>query len=336
MRAIALLLCVLILASCGDELPLPASSSEGKIVLIGELVAGENLSVRGGQSAAMINGTTVTIPDGMTLTVTDGNGGSWALAGVQDSLSEELRTVSFSSNAVVSAGARYTLTARHPALGEASAVVNIPQPFAAVLIDTVRTQYAGVGVLRASVRIDDAPGNHYYIIEAVKQPMDVTHEFFFGGRWRNVTLDPFLYDSLRTAGASFSERRDTTFSTRSARLSIYTDDAATENLLSGSKAPIAYRRVLLSDRTFADRQYTTTVSLRSDAFVAFYPEDRGRVRLQVKSVSKEYFDFLARYERYVPEAAAEPDVLQGNVVGGYGAVGGAAQVEWVWVFDAFK
>lgn len=336
MRFAFLLLCALVFAGCEDELPLPASSTAGKLVLVGEMVAGELFLIRVGQSAAMTTGTTVQIPEGVTLTVADEDGGTWTAAGVRDDLSEELHTVSFSTATAAVPGQRYTLTARHPALGEASAVVDIPQQFAATLTDTVRAQHAGAPVLRASIRIDDAPGDHYYIIEAVKQPMNVAHEFFFGGRWCDVTLDPFLYDSLRTAGASFPERRDTTFSARSSRVLLYTDDAATENVLNGSTAPVAYRRVLLSDRTFAGRAYTTTVAVRSDAFVAFYPEDRGRVRLQLKSVSKEYFDFLARYERYAPEAAAEPDALQGNVVGGYGAVGGVARVEWMWVFDGFE
>ena len=336
MRIIFLLLCVLVLWGCEDELPLPASGTAGKLVLLGELVAGETFSIRVGQSASMTAGATVHIPEGVVLTVSDEDGGAWTLAGVRDDLSESLRTVSLTANPAIHAGGRYTLTALHPALGAASAVVNIPQQFAAMLTDTAHVQHAGAPVLRATIRIDDAPGDHYYVIEAVKQPMSVTHEFFFGGRWRDVTLDPFVYDSLRTAGASFPERGDTTFSARSSRIFLYTDDAATENLLNGSTAPVAYRRVLLSDRTFAGRAYTTTVAVRRDAFVAFYPEDRGRVRLQVKSVPKEYFDFLARYERYVPEAAAEPDALQGGVAGGYGAVGGAARVEWVWVFDGFK
>jgi hypothetical protein len=270
------------------------------------------------------------------LTVAEDDGSTQTLAGVRDALSDSLRTVSFSTTAVTRHGARYTLTARHPAIGQVSAVVAIPQPFTATLMDTVRASYAAVPVMRTSIRIDDAPGDHYYVIEAVKQPMKVKHEFFHGGQWRDVTLNPFLYDSLRTAGASFTERRDTTFGLSSSRISLYTDDAATENVINGSTAPVAYRRILLSDRTFAGRSYTINVAIQSDAFAAFYPENRGRVRVQVKSVPKEYFDFLSRYERTNPEDPAEPDALQGNVTGGYGAVGGAAKVEWVWVFDEFR
>jgi hypothetical protein len=321
------------LAGCGKDLPLPASNKPGKLVLIGELIAGEPFSIRAGQSAAM-GSKSVPIVQALTITVRDGEGGVWTAPSLQDQLSEELRTVSIAANAIIRTGSRYTLSTQHSTLGAVESVVEIPQPITATLIDTIRGQKWGSPVLEARIQIQDAPGQHFYVIEAVRQQMAVTHEFFFEGQWRDTKTEQARYDSLRVSGVAFNERRDTTFGPRSTRITLHTDDAATENVrLNGAIQPEPYRRVMLTDKAFAGGAHTTAVSLASDAFLAPFGAEPSRVRLQVKSVTKEYFDFLSRYERAQSETASEPNALQGNVVGGYGAVGGVARVEWTWVLN---
>lgn len=335
-RALTLLVCLAaVLAGCRDELPLPASTAPPKITLTGELIEGEQFSIRAGQSIG-IGGNRIPIIQGLTISVKDGDGGQWVIPGVEDSLSDELRTVSVSSGNLIHGGGQYTLTAQHPVLGEASAVVQVPQPFTVALVDTVRGNPVVGPALRATISINDAPGDHYYVIEAVKQPMNVKHEFLFGGQWRNVTTDRILYDSLRSVGAPFAERRDTTLSGRFIRIPLFTVDPATENVGSAPAAATLYRRVLLTDKKFQGGHYTTEVSVISQEFVSLLEEKKGRVLLQVKSVSKDYFDFLKRYEVYQSDVPTEPGALKGNVVGGYGMVGGASKVQWAWIFDTWE
>ena len=130
--------------------------------------------------------------------------------------------------------------------------------------------------------------------------------------------------------------RDTTSQNKFLRLYLYTQDAGSENYRIDNLAN-PFRRLFFEDQNFNGRSHTTQVFIDRQFFVAIDSKQKGRVLLQIKSVSKELFDYLLTYEIYktdfgtlITNRLGSP---LGNVQNGVGIFGGSAKRERVYYFD---
>jgi hypothetical protein len=115
---------------------------------------------------------------------------------------------------------------------------------------------------------------------------------------------------------------------------LYTNDRASENLISGDSLKLA-RRVFITDSTFNGQTHP---------FKIFIPyagiQGQGgvptEVRLQIKAVSEDYYRFLIAYDQYDPNSVYSVNttqvVLKGNVSNGFGMVGGVYKHEFLYVY----
>ena len=77
-----------------------------------------------------------------------------------------------------------------------------------------------------------------------------------------------------------------------------------------------------------------------DHFIAANPQETGIVQVQVKSVSRELYDYLFQYEKYNQDFGnfnvgnlASP---VGNVQNGFGVFGGSVRKQWSYYFDPLQ
>lgn len=331
------LLFSLSLGSCRKTLDLPGTDAERKVVLMGELVVGDSVYIRGGQSVPLSSGSDMTfrLPEGMLVTLTDGATHE-VIAGVTDSLSGSLHTLLFSSALVPEAGKSYTVSALYPGYPAATATVEMPQPVNVIVVDTATVLYNADTVLRFRLRIkDDASADNYYVAECLKQYVNVVAKFFYGGVWLSVSENRSLYKQLKAVGA-VPERSDTTYHRRYFRKSVYTNDNNTENAYA-TGLTAQQSRILLSDRNFNGQEYAT------DVYVHMNPSAdsvKGQVMFFVKSVSADYFRFLKSYEQADGASAFislnAPSRISSNVANGAGVIGGVSQLKITYLFDSWE
>ena len=326
--------------SCSKELKLPDTKKQRKISLIGELVANESTYFRGGQSTPVSSGSSLKFEllQGLSATITNASGFSLTLAGVEDSFSKVLYTVRFSDLYKIAAGNIYTVKLAHQELGTAVTNVTIPGAFKAVVVDTATTVYASDTALAADITIDDPDGDSYFAVEAIKQPMSISAFFSHNNQWLNIDENRPVYDSLKRV-SSIQLRYDTIYGNSFQRVNIYTNDINTENLKDHSSFNI-FRRVLLSDYKFSGSSYTTRVYLSKSRYFFDSTDTKGRVLLQVKSVSKDYFDYLKAYELYDPtigfSAFSPPADIKSPIQNGTGVLGGVYKLQFIYILDRWE
>lgn len=285
-------------SSCQTEMELPLHATP-KIVLLGEFVAGDTIHFRGGQSIPLQSGKSAQpeILRDLAVSVKETDNHIGTLHGVEDDISTLDYTLSYSTPALVQEGGSYRVEAASQSIGTATAQITIPVAFAAAVTDTERTVYHDENVLRIKVQLqDDAPATQYYVIEV-------------------------LQDNARMGPPS--------------RLTFYTDDAASENVLD-SKGDILSGRVLLQDKYFSGSLHSTTIYIPLYQIMEQFPGMENHTLVQVKSVTADYFRFLQAYVNYDPFPALEdrpvPSVLKGNIENGLGMLGGVFRREFSFIF----
>jgi len=333
---------ILLMSGCTKDLKLPDISAENEVVLLGEMVAGDSINFRGGQSIPLTSGTTMKfeLPDNLSASIVSSSGMQWMLNGRVDAFSNMVHTLAFSSPDLIVSGQTYTITAQNSQLGTASCIVTIPQPFNTYVADTATVLYSGSNLWRAKVNIvDDGSVTNFYTIEALKQKVYIDGTFNYNGQQVTVSDNKMLYDSLKAAGALPLVSWDTSYSSTFERVDIYTDDPATENIKL-SNALSTNRRILLSDLSFNGQAYTTSVYLDTTIFRSTEDSAKGRILLLIKSVCAPYFSFLKGYEMYEPSTGftslAQPVKIDGNVTNGMGMVGGVYLHKFVYTFDEWS
>lgn len=331
---------LLMTSSCTKTLPLPEIKNANKIVLLGELVAGESFYFRAGQSAAVSNNSgqvNFQILSNLTVTLNDSAGNVYSMYGQEDDYSQMLYTVPYTLDSLTAGSGVYIITATHSALGTATARVRIPEQINAEVTDTVSTPYATDKTLKVKIRLKD-PGNatNYYVIEALKQMMLITGYFYYDNSWYAMTDDTALYNQLKATG-NVVTRFDTTYYPGYLRQYIYTADPNSENAQDNGSFTRS-RRILLKDAQFNGNDYETTVYVVHETPDSTI-DQRGRVILYIKSVSEDYFKFLKSYEVFLPtlgyNATEQPVKVQGNVQNGYGMIGGVSQVTFTYINDTW-
>lgn len=342
-HSISLLLTALLLvwlgSSCTKELKLPDINAKKQIVLLGELIAGDTVHIRGGQSVPLSNGSVLAFetPASLSIEMQEPPGNPWILTGNSDKWTKSLYTLAFSSPRKITPGSGYVLKASGATLGSAVCNVTIPLSFSGTVQDTQTVSYSGAQLLRARIQLQDDPAvKNYYVIEAIKRYMSVDGVFTYNGHNCQVSANKTLYDSLKNAGALPPVTWDTTFTGDAARINIYTDDGATENVKLSNPLSLN-RRILITDQTFSGLGYTTRVYLDKTLLRATSDSMKGELIIQVKSVSADYFNYLKYYEMYEPSTGytslSQPVKIDGNVTDGLGMIGGVFLHEYCYIFD---
>ena len=319
MNRIQILLALLLFASCSKELPLPAASGNSRIVLLGELSAGDTMLIRAARSIPF--GQVSVEPDlikNLAVTVV-GSGGPITLQEYEDFSSYYLYTVPFSSPNTVKAANSYTIKAEHAELGEVSASVSIPGAFSAILAGKAFTTHNNDSVLQLDIDIDDvSAANAQYVVEVIKQPVSVDGYFFFDFQQRTIKDNQALYDSLKRAGVVLGEYYDTVYSGQFNRQYFYASDLQTAR--AGT-----VRRLFLKGGAFGGTQHRIQLAIpRRDLY-----GEQGQFAetiVYIKSVATDYYEYLKAYDVYSSSSElggnAVPSALPGNVKGGFGMIGG--------------
>lgn len=338
-----LLATVVAFAACTKKLELPDIPYEKKMTLIAELVANDSFYVRAGQSVPLTKNSTLyfDLLQNMKLAIEPTGLPAFSLTEYAEEFTRQTYTIPFASVQKVSANATYTITATHADVGTATAKVTIPAPFTASVKDTAHIQYSSSDAIQADITInDDAGGEHFYVIEVLKQIVSIRNLFYHNNQWldANFPVYKITYDSLVSAGVQVQKYSDTSFKRAFTRQGVYSNDPNTENVKDGDIFAMN-KRILLKDNYFNGQNYTTRVIIRNT--VSEYEEEarKGVVHIMVKSVPKEYFEFLKAYEQYDPSVGfnslAPPVKLTGNVQNGLGMVGAAYEVRFSYWFDTW-
>ncbi len=332
-------ICVVLVAlvafsACNKDLDLPAVGGEKKITLLGELVAGDSFYLRAGQSIALSSNTALRFQllENLSIAVKDTNGNTFPLNGYTDSFAQRMYTLPFSTTQKVVAGHIYSINAVHNTLGTATAPVYIPMQIKAAITDTASVKYGQDSTLRVKIKIDDPSAtSEYYVIEAMKQKLSATAYYRRNGSWVKIDDDREGYEAQRATGV-VTTKVDTVYYKDFIRQALYTADANSENIYQVGSFSRS-KRVLLRDARFNGQNYETMVFVVRTVENLFMEDSTlGRVIVQVKSVSKEYFEFLKAYESYDPSSGynsfQQPVKIQGNVNNGMGIVGGVSQISY--------
>jgi hypothetical protein len=321
-------------SSCNKDLELPPVGGSKKITMLGELIVGDSFFLRAGQSIALSANSTLRFQllQDLTISVKDSFGKTFPLNGYADSFAQRMYTLPFSNSIATAAGQRYMITAVHNTLGTATAVVNMPQQIKAAVTDTASVKYGQDSTLRVKVKINDPfSSTDYYVIEALKQKAVATSYFLYNGSWVKISDARDAYESLRSMG-NVVTKVDTVYYRDYVRQAVYTADPYSENIYDVGSFTRS-KRVLLKDLRFNGNDYETTIFIVKNPENLFSPDSSlGKIIVYVKSVSKDYFDFLKAYETYDPSSGynsfQQPVKIQGNVNNGMGVVGGVSQITY--------
>ncbi len=336
---VAGLLLITLLGACNKVQP-GTSGQNSQMVVLAEITAGDSAVIPLSVSAPIGNNQTISFQKLTTaaVAITDPSGNSNSLQwNNSPDFSNNPATV-YTGPGIFKADQSYSLRVSQPGLGTMSATTHIPQAFSVQNVTTSDGSRNGVDVMNFTFTMADNPlEKNYYIFEAVKQ-LVVVHHYFF---WQGVKYD---YDSpdgqLVYQQASSQQNidilKDTTRTPSYLRLNVFTNDPNTDNKDFGS-LDSSFHRIFLTDSLFNGSTYTTTFSIDKTYFESSTPQDKGIVLIQVKSVSKELYDYLSMYERYrVDFGILPPNNLTsptGNIQNGLGVFGGSYRNEWLFYYD---
>lgn len=334
-KLIWLCLFLLLLQACDKKLELPGGGPP-KIVLLGELTAGDSIFLRAGQSTVIRSGASMNeeLIQDLDITVADAAVVA-SLTASEDDISSSEHTLAYSSPQEIKSGTLYTVVATHTTLATATAKVDIPQSFQAGVIDMSEVDFLGKACIKVQLNIADQPEQNFYVVEVVQQPFTIEPAFLFNGKWYKQSEHWEVYDSLLNAGANPEERMDSFNIRIFNRIPLYTTDDQSEHLLNGNHAETA-RRVLIQDKTFNGANHQSVIFIPKEALGLQFPGIGLRTLIQVKSVSAEYFHYLRGYEQADPFSdfsnTTSPVRLTGNVSNGAGLIGGVYKRQFSYFF----
>ena len=311
-----------------------------KLVVFGEITAGDSVKISIGKSLIVGNGTPITFEkiNNASVFLSPDNGASRQLLINNSTFFTGNPTSIYSHSKSVDFKASYSLEVKHPLLGIVTSRTMIPGPFNVDNVNTEEDDVNGEDAFIFSFSLND-PGSekNYYVFEAVKELLKVSKYFL----WQGVR-----YDYNTQEGEELYERvkdepdvalvTDTITTNKYIRLNLFTQDQKTDNDEFGS-LDSSFRRIFIMDSTFNGQPYYGQFAVSMKYFQANTPEETGRVLIQVKSVTKELYDYLSHYEKYKSEFGNIPTGQltspPGNIVNGLGVFGGVSKKEWKFYFD---
>jgi hypothetical protein len=333
---------VFLISSCVKNIYDNRPLSE-KLVVLSEITAGDTVNIPIGATVAAGSGDTIVFTK---LTAVNAN-----IVG-QDGLNESLSlNVSpdfsldpmavYSGNQILGYQTSYTLTATDPLLGMVQATTIIPNDFSVQQTEAGAEDFNNSQAFRFAFILNDAADEkNYYIFEAVKQLANISNYFYWQGVKYDYSLqqNKDLFQQVRN-NAGVTLLRDTILSHQYIRLNVYTRDTKSGNASLGS-LDSAYSRIFISDSLFNGQSYETQFWISMDHFYATSPQDyQGVVQIQVKSVSKELYDYLFMNEKYKQEFGnfnvTNLTSPVGNIQNGFGVFGGSVRKQWSY-YDQFQ
>lgn len=327
------------LAGCRKS-PYPNDSVNNQLVILAEISAGDTLKIPVSKSIQVgsggiisfdkVNSANVQIfrPDGRSFNLRLNTSSDFAL----DPASI------YTSAARPHSSTTYSLQVQDPLSGTVTAETTIPPLVRLTNFDTSAATHLGHPVLNCQFTLLDSPGvEHYYIFEAVKQLVRLSHYFV----WKGVRYDydkPEGQKKYQTLKDSPGVRLllDTVPRNTFLRLNLFTDDGNVANTqVSSLDSP--FRRIFLPAHT-VNGSYTTNFSVDR----RYFKDDRGGMNLgyvviMVKSVSPELYNYLFFYEKYKSDIGSVPTGQlyspPGNIQNGLGIFGSSSKRQWFFSFD---
>ncbi|NSL86500.1 DUF4249 family protein [Chitinophaga solisilvae] len=338
MKYLLIFMCagIAFLMGCEKELPVPPSNIKPRTVVYAELIAGSKGEVRLGKSKPVgpgINNEFESVPNAAI-----------QLLDKDSNLIETLQYVDDPNNNMSLYRGNKTLEGAHtyrvrvavPDMKPVSASAWVPPAFKMDLVDTARTMLNGRPVLRFRFNIQPLPAGirQYIVFEALKQIAVLDTFFYYSGQRYHLTENADLYQRVKNEPGVRLEK-DTTWENAYLRIPCYTqDENADNNQIGGLNEN--YNAILF---TQMNKPLNTCLYINATALVAnpslYIPQ--GRVMVYVKSVSKEYYDFLLTYEKLKRNPGLNSLVqaiqLRSNAIGGLGVIGGVNQKVFPLYFD---
>jgi hypothetical protein len=315
-------------------------NEKSKIVVLAEITAGDSAIIPVSKSAPVGNNQTISFEKITTalVTITDNTGNANSLSWNNAADFSNNPATIYTDPVVFKPGQSYSLQISQPGLETVNATTHIPQSFSVQNVATAEGSRNGIDVMEFNFTIED-PANekNYYLFEAVKQLVNL-HNYFF---WQGIKYDYDTPEGQSVYQQASSQQnvdifKDTVPTNKYIRLNLYTSDTKTDNEDFAS-LDSSFHRIFLTDSLFNGSNYTSSFAIDKSYFEAKVPEEKGRVLIRIKSVSKELFDYLSMYEKYRAEFGIQPPANlsspAGNIENGLGVFGGSYKNEWVFYYD---
>lgn len=324
------LFCLSLFSACNPvDLAAPKESTP-RIVLLGELIAGDSMHFRAGRSRPLKDTRPVAeLESDMQITV--GYAGNLhALTAYDDEYLHTVFTTAFSSPALVQPQTDYIVKASNPGFSPVEASVKVPAAFDGIVSAEGPLVHLGDSMRSFHVGLNGLPSGTQYVVEVLRRSVNIVNSFWHDGYVYDYDQSRLLYDSLVGRGIPLTVIRDTTFPSLTVRQPFYSDRSSAENTKAGVARPYHW--------FFIRPEVAASLDFR-----LFIPMDKSGTHWQyvvrVKSIAQDYYSFLKTYElsSLQPENKDENDVLkpsnaQGNVKGGAGIIGGVFQREFRFLY----
>jgi hypothetical protein len=335
-----LLVLALVVSSCKKNFS-SDQFEDDKLVVLAEITAGDSVKIPIGKTIKVENGSLIRFEkvNDATVTLTETNTMSWVLQPNYSPQYASNPTSMFTNKKRFKANTTYMIEINHPTLGLVKASTHIPALPRLLSVDTTSTLFNDKEVFAATVTWKDSLDyEEFYIIEAVKEMVKNNHFYFYQGK-------RYSYDSQ--SGKEFYEQikntpgvkllTDTVGLGKYTRLNVYTQDDFSENSRI-DKLTNPFRRIFFPDELYNGGNHSTTVYIDKLFFVD--PRQKGRVRLMLKSVSQELYNYLKLYEKYKTDFGSVPTTQlvspSGNIQNGLGIFGGSTKRERIYYFDTLQ
>lgn len=316
---------------------------EDKLVILSEISANDSIRIPIGKSIKVGNGNLIRFDKINDARVQlQEESGAWLMLNVNYSAQYASNPSSIYSNRRrIRANSNYKIEVQHPILGTVTASTHVPQIPRLIFNDSFYTELRGKRLLGVDFNLlGPFDAGSLYVFEALKELMEIRRYFIYRGMRQSyeTAQGKALYTQL--GGATTTPLyRDTVSQNRFLRLNLYTEDTRTENATL-DKLENPFRRIFLSAIPAGAAVYPVKLYVDPQFFVSDDPAQKGRVRVQVKLVSRELYDYFLAYEKYKMDFGLVPSGQlvspNGNLSNkGLGVFGGSARRERIYYFDRF-
>lgn len=315
---------------------------DDKLVVLAEITAGDSMEIPIGKTIRVGNGGLIRFEKvkDATVVITDLGGRTFMLMPSWLAQYAANPTTVFTNRRHFRPGTTYFIEINHPTLGVTKASTQIPTIPKLLAMDTSSETYQGKDLLGVTITWqDDGAIDNNYVIEALKELVKINRHFLYNGVSYNYDMPngKALYEQVKNM-PGVHLLQDTIPQNKFTRLNIYTDDVNADNKnIDNLTSP--FRRIFIPGQRFSGQIYTTKAYIDRQFLVGTDVAHKGRVRIQLKSASKELYGYLLTYEKYKTDFGSVPAGQlvspNGNIQNGLGIFGGSSRREKVLYFDKF-
>lgn len=333
-----LFLTALLTGSCKKN-PFPNDNVNNQLVILAEISAGDSLKVPVSKSIQVGSGGIISFEkvNSANVQIFRSDGRSYQLH-LNTSTDFALDPASiYTAPQRPRSGAIYNLQVQDPLSGTVTAQTTIPPLVRLTGFDTSSDTHDNIPTLRCKFNLlDSANVEHYYIFEAVKQLVRLSHYFIFHGtRYDYDKPDGQKKYAMVKDSPGVVLRLDTIPRNTYLRLNLFTEDPNVGNAqVSSLDSP--FRRIFLPAHTVSGT-YTTSFSIDRRYFRDDKHQNPGLVLIMIKSVSPDLYNYLYYYEKYKLDIGSVPTGQlyspPGNIQNGLGIFGSSSKRQWFYYYD---